>query len=184
MISINWSTLSNHFTQTHPRHQTKHPQIILQITMIAYWMRTNLMMLMSRMKRNQTIMISHWIVMNYQNQKQNRLHWELPMLVDWILKLWDFFALFYQPLLPKLPLCAIQILLSEPVSHYRYCYPAKLTLLLVREFFLCCLACGSDPSNFLISSLTARPLPETSILKRAKLANRPYLRTLLTNLQR
>jgi hypothetical protein len=54
----------------------------------------------------------------------------------------------------------------------------------VREFFLCCLACGSDPSHFLISSLTARPLPETSILKRAKLANRPYLRTLLTNLQR
>jgi len=53
----------------------------------------------------------------------------------------------------------------------------------VREFFLCCLACGSDPSHFLISSLTARPLPETSILKRAKLANRPYLRTLLTNLQ-
>lgn len=57
-------------------------------------------------------------------------------------------------------------------------------IFLVREFFLCCLACGSDPSHFLISSLTARPLPETSILKRAKLANRPYLRTLLTNLQR
>lgn len=54
----------------------------------------------------------------------------------------------------------------------------------VREFFLCCFACGSDPSSFLLSSLSSKVAPETSILKRAKLSNRPYLRTLLANLQR
>lgn len=51
---------------------------------------------------------------------------------------------------------------------------------LVREFLLCCAACDSDPCLLIQSRAT----PGSSILKRAKLSNRPYLRTLLANLQR
>lgn len=77
-------------------------------------------------------------------------------------------------------LCAV---LPAELSATDALRESNASLRAVREFFLCCLASGSDPSSFLISSLSSKILPETSILKRAKLANRPYLRTLLANLQ-
>lgn len=77
-------------------------------------------------------------------------------------------------------LCAV---VPAELSSTEALRESNASLRAVREFFLCCLACGSDPASFLISSLSSKVLPETSILKRAKLSNRPYLRTLLANLQ-
>lgn len=73
-------------------------------------------------------------------------------------------------------LCSI---LPANISQARALRESNESLRAVREFCLCRAACGSDPCLLIQTKST----PGSSILKRAKLSNRPYLRTLLANLQ-
>jgi len=73
-------------------------------------------------------------------------------------------------------LCSI---LPAEISQTKALRESNESLRAVREFLLCCAACDSDPCLLIQSRAT----PGSSILKRAKLSNRPYLRTLLANLQ-